>query len=353
MAAQRSRLWYLQRLHAALDERLVAIRHGIFVSDWNGTHPLTSRFLGSLGTSRRAPGQYATFDEDSLLTQKIVSFHNARDITQISRNMVVAGQGASSLITALGLWLREMHTEEVFYIPPIYFTFGYILELLQIRARPVSGFVPFASRFSLNLPPRRTTLILSDPVWFAGYGLPNQVIAEIRSWQKRTGSLVIVDGAFQYLAWSVREENTSGLASDRTVRLICPTKALALHGYRFAYLLVPSRNRKAINHAYENCNGSASIDNLAFSHRAMDVLSSPRSNTQLIDLIKRRYGRASGAEAFSDIVSPDSGYFIFGKLKRSRRDLVSMGPEYFQVRGYNGFIRVNLLNTDAFRSLLN
>jgi len=51
--------------------------------------------------------------------------------------------------------------------------------------------------------------------------------------------VVVVDGTFQYLqwAWPERCERTSTLLRERTIRLVCPTKSLALHGIRFACLL--------------------------------------------------------------------------------------------------------------------
>jgi hypothetical protein len=162
----------LVKRHRDLDRLLVDTRAG-FVSDWEGSHPY------------------------------------------------VAGPGSSSFLTALSLWLLHEGYDELFYVPPIYYTLLFFLRLLRIRVRPVSGKQPFERGFRMNLPKRRSVLLISDPTWYAGTRLSCAAIEVIKNWQLPTDSTVIVDGSFQYMQWDgSRKERTSELEPNQTIRLM-------------------------------------------------------------------------------------------------------------------------------------
>src|SRR5207253_6799495 len=105
----------------------------------------------------------------------------------------------------------------------------FFLRMLNIRLRPVSGKQAFESGAALNLPSRKALLLLCDPVWYAGRRVPLDKIAAIADWQKLTGSLVFVDGSFQFMQWNgTRREHTAMLDSDLTFRRISPIRASAI-----------------------------------------------------------------------------------------------------------------------------
>lgn len=67
---------------------------------------------------------------------------------------------------------------------------------------------------------------------------------------------MFVDGTFQYLGWAGQQpELTSMLAAEATMRLVCPTKTLAMHGCRFAYLIAPEQLAGEVGELHGNLHG--------------------------------------------------------------------------------------------------
>jgi hypothetical protein len=101
-----------------------------------------------------------------------------------------------------------------------------------------------------------------------------KLVTAIRKWQKNTNSTVFVDGSFQYSRWNgVKREATASLDPMLTVRLICPTKIVAAHGFRFSYALLPSSLLEEYKHIYSNIFGSASLESIAFGRAAAKIMS--------------------------------------------------------------------------------
>jgi hypothetical protein len=129
---------------------------------------------------------------------------------------------------------------------------------------------------------------------------------------------------------------------------------LAIHGIRFAYAITPKNIRAKLNQIYENSFGSASVANLSHAHRTTEILNSSISNQKLLVIIKSRFGSLNKACVFNDVIKPDCGYFVFGKVCcKSDGSWIGMGPELFQLKGYLDYVRVNLLNDSAIHALLN
>ena len=128
----------------------------------------------------------------------------------------------------------------------------YALEIFGIMARPISGQHAYEENFRVNLPDKKTVLVFVDPLWFSGRRVPVAVVSDIASWQERTGSIIFVDGSFQYMPWDGnRSEATSKLDITKTIRMICPTKILAIHGYRMSYALMPNIGKKDFFHTFK------------------------------------------------------------------------------------------------------
>ncbi len=142
-------------------------------------------------------------------------------------------------------------------------------------------------------------------------------------------------------------ERSTQLDREQTIRLICPTKSLALHGIRFAYLLGPARLLDGLRWVCDNATGSASTFDLHAAARLMDVLSTPDGNRHLVEHIRDRYSdlRASNFIART-AYEPDCGYYVLGKVGRSEKTDLVMDGNYFELSGYDDFVRINLLSPD-------
>jgi aspartate/methionine/tyrosine aminotransferase len=343
----RSALREMIERHRLLDDALIDKRDG-FVSDWNGSHPFVEQFLGTEIMTSKIPksllSRYIFFDEEHAVVDAICHLHLKLEGLRLSRKNIVAGPGSSSLLVALSLWVLQQGYSEVYYVPPLYYTLHYFLRMLGIRLRPVSGKHLFESNSIMHLPNRRGVLLLCDPIWYAGRRVPMKKIERIAEWQRKTRSLVLVDGAFQYMQWDgTRHENCALLDPELTFRLISPTKSLAVPCYRFAYVLHPSNCHDEFAFLYENLVGGASVSDLAFALRALDVLGSDESNRRLTTYLHSRYQRLVEEKIIQTSVLPDSGYFIFAVPTVRVPGQIAMDQEYFELKGYSGYVRMNLL----------
>ena len=335
--------------HRSLD-RVLAAGRDHFLSDWNGTHPFVNDFLGpelvSLGKEAVA-GEYIYLEERSAISDAIIHFHRQVESLDIDASNVLAGAGSSSLLAAFALWLSKQGVEKIYYLPPLYHSFHYFLSLLRIDAIPVSEKQAFEPGFTLTLPEQLAVLVFCDPLWYAGKHVPEAVIATISRWQQRTGSLVFVDGSFQYLSWnSGLSESSSSLNLSRTFRVVCPTKALAVHSYRFSYLLHPSEFHTDFTFLYESLVGSAGVGNLAFGRRALEVLSSEANNSRLRDFLRNTFVELENIGVFQTRIEPDCGYYVFARpLKNAKvtEERILMDQDFFELTGFPGYGRINLM----------
>ena len=285
-------------------------------------------------------------ETDQELALSVVALH--RQLDGVSPEAALcAASGGTSILFAFCYWLARSDTKEVFYVPPIYFTLLNGLRQFQIRARALSGYHSFEENFTLRLPEAKTVLIIADPVWYAGIPVPESLIAAVSEWQQRTGSLVFVDGSFQYMRWDNRiHEPTSRLVPAQTIRLVSATKSLVIHGYRFAYALLPNAIKPKFSNSYANICGPATAGNLAFAYEAISAL---RERTMTESLIARASGRHKALRERHVIESPlrpSAGYFVFEKLSvKLPDDSLRMDGKYFGQPRFPGHTRINLLST--------
>jgi histidinol-phosphate/aromatic aminotransferase/cobyric acid decarboxylase-like protein len=336
--------------HRTLDDSILRDRQH-FPSDWNATHPFASEFLGSgiasSGLVRPGESRYVYFDEQYEIVDAIRGLHRALEGIDLSRESVLAGPGSSSFLLALCLWLVQQGYTEIYYIPPLYYTFHYFLKLFRIRARPLPSGPVFESTIPSGLPAARSLLALCDPAWFAGYRVPPETIDAVTRWQQTSGSLVIVDGSFQFMQWDrTRREYSSLLDPELTFRLISPGKSLAIPFFRFAYLLHPARMHRDLVFLYENMVGASTVADLAFAGRALQVLSSETCNFALTDYLKSKFGQLVADGILSTRIMPNCGNFVFAAPAVPLPGQIAMDQEYFEVKGYAGHIRINLMLAD-------
>jgi aspartate/methionine/tyrosine aminotransferase len=340
--------------HRLLDQAIELNRNN-FISDWNCDNPLLKNMIGpqllDLISGRDSTGCYIYFDEEKSILESIQNLHLRREGLQLSRDNLVAGPGSSSFLAAFSLWLRQCGFSKVHYLPPIYHNFHFFLEMLDIEVTPLSAKHGFEVDYTIDFPSYKTVLLLCDPIWYAGKALPIEHVKKIADWQRATKSLVFVDGSFQYMKWDRgKSENTALFDPNLTFRLICPAKALAVPFFRFAYLLHPSSVHREFLFLYESIVGGSSASDLAFAHRALEILDSDIAYA-LTDLFKNIFFALTERNLISTEVVPECGYFVFAVPGISLPNNVVMDQSYFELKGYPNYCRINLMAARRIYSL--
>ena len=336
----------LLNLHHVLEVEHDDGDKGNFLFGWQCENPFAVDLLNATRERSNALNhtQYSYLEEDAALNSKIRAAHHALD--GIEPDDVFCGAGATALLVTLAAYFRLKGIQEVFFVPPIYFSMHFALRLLGIRARPVSARHAFESDFSMNLPDREVVLLMTDPIWYVGLPIPAQIIDQVASWQRRTQSVVLIDGSFQYMPWNNKiNELTAGLDPARTARIVSPSKFLCVAGYRFAYLLLPSAWRQGFSHTYTNIYASASVDTIAFGHEAVGAMTHRKLTNQLMNRAEQRHIILRSTGRTESVLAATCGYFVFEKLKFDLpSNYVRMGGEYFDQPRFPGYTRINLLS---------
>ena len=345
----------LLRKHHELDFAIRDRKGKVFYSDWDCSHPLVNSYLDGIDgrmTHHSGINLYKFYEDEDDVTSLISTFHSEVEGLNYSSETLLAGDGSTPLISSFCIWLYDNGVRDLYYIPPLYYTFYYFTKLFGITLHPISERHPFEKGFLHNLPSKKCYLIVTDPVWYAGISLQEDLILEIKEWQKKTGSFIFVDGSFQYCNWRGKHnELTSCFEQEQTARLICPTKALAIHGFRFSYLLLPSWMRDDIRYIFANTHGATTTHSIRFAKQAMGILISNKSNYNLMEYIKGRYQFLLEDGWLESELIPDSGYFIFAKPREKalRFPQLSMDGVFFEQSRYKDYVRFNLLAPDMHK----
>lgn len=320
---------------------------GEFLSGWQCSNPFVRQFLAMV--SRRAETldhrRYSYFDAHVNLARTILEHHE--HIDGVRPEAVLCGCGTTSLLFTWATYLQSIGVSEVYYLPPLYISLHTALERYGIRAIALTTKQAYESSYEIDLPNEPgATLLLTDPVWYAGTRVPAEVVTRIGEWQRRSSARVFVDGTLQYLPWSGnRSEATAKLDPSLTFRLVCPSKQLCVHGYRFSYMLVPSAHLRGLSWTYTNAFGPAPADSIAFALEAIPALGKNRIPRQLMTRASARYRRLLLAGAIESILSPDCGYFVFARIRAPLPPgYVLVDGTYFGQHEYPGYSKLNLLS---------
>lgn len=320
---------------------------GNFLFGWQCQNPYANELL--LNVKKRSEGidhvKYIYLEDNHELTQRVKNMQLGFDGVMPS-GLFCAPGGAVSVLFSFCAFLSRRGVSEVYYIPPIYYSMHIALKLFGIRVRAVSGLHAFEDGFTMNLPDKNTVLILADPVWYVGISVPDQAIAEIIRWQNKTESLVFVDGSFQYMRWNETvTEASAKLSPEKTFRLVSPTKSLGVHGYRFAYTLLPENFLTEFSNTYTNIYGSTAAGNLAFAFEAISAMEKRSLTNSLIRLAKARHERLRKKGTISSVLKPECGYFAFEKINVTLPEgYLMMTGDYFDQNRFLGHSRLNLIS---------
>lgn len=341
---------HLLNKHKELDYLCRHPAERIFVSDWYCDRPFVRKYIPDDIFNRKNLTDrdllYYRFPNDSYeVHEEIRKFHQKNDGVTYENDEIYIGAGMTALITAQLLMMMSQGFTEFYYTKPLYYTFYYHAKVLGIKLIPVCEIPLNKPDIKLGLPDKKICLIVCDPIWYMGKAIVPEYIEKIAKWQKESGSYILVDGAFQYMKWDIsdRYEHTSKLDKELTFRSICPTKALAIHGIRFSYTLLPKRHQEDIRYAYANSAGSACIYSDKAAVRIMQVLNSPESNSELLDYIKKKYYEYIHRKIFRDDIGAEMTYFIFVKMLGDQRKYIVMDQDFFDTINYPGYVRFNLL----------
>lgn len=340
--------------HRMLDDVLRDDKGKLFISDWYCYHPFIDKFTQNIEVTDKQKQDYIFYSDDYELKQLISKMHMKFDKKFYdSDTEILPSDGSSPSIATFCFWLYKNNIKEVYYLSPLYYTFYYFFELFKIKARPISGKQGYEKDFTMNLPDKKTLLIICDPIWYAGQSIKKELINEINEWQKTTKSYIFVDGSFQYTQWSDdRFEETSIFDKNYTFRLICPTKFLALHGYRFSYLLLPSNYYEEFLYLYGNNIGSTNAYNTAFAKKAISIMLEDSYNIELTNFVKNIYNLLCSNGTIRTIIIPNCGYFIFGEVIKNTDNFHSMTQKYFEQKNFPNYCRINLLGGKNLEPLM-
>jgi len=320
---------------------------GRFLSGWQCDNPYASELLAAVKerSSHIDYRRYQYFDEDEQLSDRVCNIHMLFD--GVRPQGVLCATGSTSVLYSFVTYLKRLGVKEIYYLPPIYFTLHIAFELYGIYAIPISQKQPFEKEFSFGLPEKHSSvLFLTDPIWYTGTKYSDEAIGAVAEWQRRTSSIVFVDGSLQYLPWNgLLREITASLEPALTFRLVCPSKQLSVHGYRFSYLLLPASHERGMAWTYANIAGPAPADSIIFAHEAMAAIADRRVPAELMRVVFKRHMYLRTHRVIESEITPECGYCVFEKIKVPLPNGYSvMDGRYFELRNYADYIKLNLLS---------
>lgn len=320
---------------------------GDFLSGWQCENPFVSNLLKSVRNKALEMDhrRYSYFDAHTGLIESIRSHHEILDF--ISPQAIVCGCGSTSLLSTFAAYLRSIGVKKVYYIPPLYITLHTAFDRYAICTEPITDKQPYEDDFSIRLPVEmNAVLLLTDPVWIAGTSIKHKIIEEIAAWQRSTNALVFVDGCMQYMPWAgPRYEASSILDPSLTIRLVCPSKQLCIHGYRFSYLLVPAAYSRPLAWTYTSIFGPAPADSIAFGHEAIAAIRDGSISREIMRIASQRYTFMLNRKDIASSIKPECGYFVFVRILKPLPDnYICLDGSYFEQQLYKGYVKLNLLS---------
>lgn len=321
----------------------------VFISDWYCEHPFADAVLptSSVPALRGRELLPYCFQNDQLgLHAQIADFHESKGEGRLDADSIFVTAGLSPLITAQMLILKRRGVKRLFYLRPLYYTYYFLAETLDMELVPLNIDPMLDDDIKIELPQEHGQyLLLCDPVWYLGRNVSRSAIDAIRNWQLSTRGVVLVDGAFQYQRWTGNDqpEPTHCLIASQTIRNVCPTKQVAVHGVRFAYAIVPPEWHEELRYCYANTSGSGAVFDKVAASGIMRWLNGADSNSPLLEYIHSRYDSLTRHGYITDSIGAAASYFIFATVPVPAEKLIVMDQRFFDATCYPGQVRFNLL----------
>lgn len=321
--------------------------NGNFLSGWQCDNPFVKEFILSVqkNSLQFDSTKYSYYDTYTDLLNSIHFFHKNLDNKQ--PESIICGCGSTSLLSTFAAYLASAGITRVYYISPLYITLHTALHRYKIETIPISDKHPYENDFTINLPKvRKAFLLMTDPIWIAGIPIHKSHIEEISKWQNDFEATIFIDGSLQYMPWNNnRYELTSSLNPSLTIRLVCPSKQLCIHGYRFSYMLVPSNISRKLNWTYTSLFGPAPVDSISFGQKAIHALIEGEIPKKLSHFIKNRFELLISEQAVEPFVIPECGYFMFAKvLKKLPENYLLIDGSFFAKNNLSEYSKLNLLS---------
>lgn len=328
----------------------------IFLSEWFFDKKI-NEYTGfkevPLKIPTKIPLQYNFPDMDQNLNSRIKKFHIKEGLPEESF-VVFNTEGSTPMITSIILFALQLGFKKIYSIFPLYFNIFKLCDILKMSVIPCNTDLTY-EKAGLSLPSKKSFLILTDPIWVIGRHHSLEVFKQLREWQDKTGSVIFVDGSFSYTDWytPIKKEPSIILNPYLTFRIICPTKALCLHGLRFSYLLCPTKFSKEI--ARISCSNIGS--SCYFSHIQRKRLFSEMVKKNLNPVgrfASDRFKILNEKLLKNDVefIEPNCGFFMYANLdkfmkkKRIRYKYIWLSNWAVDIpnRKYKSYAKINLIS---------
>lgn len=327
-----------------------------FLSEWlfdKKIHQYTFFEKNPFRVSPNVPIQYAFPDTNRELNTGIERFHIEEGLSQGSFTVFI-GEGSTPMIATIVLLAQKMNFSKIYSIFPLYFTIHKMCDVLDMDIIACNDDFGCFNSVNLNLPKKKSFLFITDPIWSIGKHNCSEVFNQLAKWQRKTNSIIFVDGSFSYMDWrtSDKREPSVDLDPNLTLRLVCPTKTLCLHGLRFSYLLCPNDFAKEVARISIANTGSSCYFGHLQRKRIFDKMIEKKPNPVGL-FAADRYQKIERCFFKNNIkhIVPDCGFFMFANLddilkKKKLRDkyywLNNTAIDVLNPK-YNGYAKINLI----------
>lgn len=326
-----------------------------FLSEWffdEEVHRYTSFNKNPFRVDPMVPTEYAFPDTNTKLNSAIESFHIKEGLPKGSF-VVFISEGSTPMIAAMILFAKQLGLKKIFSIWPAYFTVHKMCDVIGMDLVPCNNDLACFEQTKLCLPNQKSFLLVTDPIWSIGRNYSETVYKQLARWQKRTGSIIFIDGSFSYMRWyhPVGREPAVMLEPELTLRLVCPTKALCVHGLRFSYLLCPKAFSKEVARVSIANTGSSCYFGYLQRERLFQEMTKKRINpigffcAQRFEILKKAFIKNK-----IEYINPDCGFFMYANLDKVLRKK-GVRHRYYWLNNkaldiwnpkYKGYAKINL-----------
>lgn len=347
-------------------EKAFAKQKIYFLSEWffdESIHDFTNFTKKPLEFPLKIPTQYSFPDSDRELRKKAIEFHVSEGLEE-GTFKIMETEGSTPMISSLLLFAKKEGFNKIYGITPLYFTIYKICDCLGLEVEECNLDLTYDRCEGLNLPNKKSFLIITDPIWVIGRHHCLDVFKKLKLWQEKTGSIIFVDGSFSYMDWDKedKKEPSTILNPEKTFRLVCPTKTLGLNGLRYSYLICPNEFSREMNEITCANIGASCFFSNSLRKRMFEEMIKKRTNP-IGDFCSKRFGKIEKKLKKHKIpyIKPNCGFFFYADIedffKKKGIDkkyfwLNNLAVDIFNKK-YEGYAKISLISKKTtFNELL-